>query len=196
MQCNPFDLKIPRLDQEPSSLTYRKVEGFEHFLRPVPFSILRKAASQGPVIVVKISKYRSDVIIVLCDADPILVALPRATKPTLAEQASVFAVRSEINKSHFNEKLWRVLRTLWELVVEPVVTKLAELGVGKKSRVWWCPTAELCALPIHAAGPYRPGQKGLPDFCLSSYISNLATLIVAQSNAGRTKASPSLLVVA
>jgi hypothetical protein len=55
-----------------------------------------------------------------------------------------------------------ILQELWVVVVSPVVARLHALGVAEKSRIWWCPTSHLCALPLHAAGPYYPRQKNLP----------------------------------
>ena len=60
----------------------RKIEGFSNFLQAVPFSTLRTAAAEGPVILINISNYR-DAIIIHRDIDklepPILVALPKGT---------------------------------------------------------------------------------------------------------------------
>jgi CHAT domain-containing protein len=88
-----------------------------------------------------------------------------------------------------------VLRELWNVVVSPVVDKLTELEVAKKTRIWWCPTSELSALPLHAAGPYRRGQANLPDIYISSYTSALSSLIKARSGVVRQLASPKLLMM-
>ncbi len=41
----------------------QQLEGFSAFLRATPFSTLQTAASKGPVILVNISKHRSDAVI-------------------------------------------------------------------------------------------------------------------------------------
>jgi CHAT domain-containing protein len=84
---------------------------------------------------------------------------------------------------------------LWKIVVSPVVDQLAILGVAKMSRIWWCPTAQLCALPLHAAGPYNPGQKNLPDLYISSYTPTLSSLIRARSDVVRRLTPPKVLVM-
>ena len=73
--------------------------------------------------------------------------------------------------------------------------RLAEMGVPEKSQVCWCPTSELCTLPLHAAGPYWPQQKNLPDIYTSSYTTTLSTLIRARSNTFGQSVIPKLLVV-
>ncbi|ETW84899.1 hypothetical protein HETIRDRAFT_314147 [Heterobasidion irregulare TC 32-1] len=42
----------------------RQIEGFSDFLQPVPFERLKHAAAEGPVIVVNVSSYRSDALII------------------------------------------------------------------------------------------------------------------------------------
>jgi CHAT domain-containing protein len=88
-----------------------------------------------------------------------------------------------------------ILRYLWDHIVSPVVNCLTQLGVHEKSRVWWCPTSMLCSLPLHAAGPYRPKQKNLPDIYISSYIPTLSSLIRARSNTTGQAVVPNVLVV-
>ncbi|KDR70891.1 hypothetical protein GALMADRAFT_159709 [Galerina marginata CBS 339.88] len=165
----------------------RKIEGFGSFLQAVPFNTLQMAAAEGPVILVNISNYRSDVII-LYNTFPILVALSKVQRGELSAQAKDL---------HLVQNTVSVLRKLWDNIVSPVVDSLTQLGVPEKSRIWWCPTAELCGLPLHAAGPYRSGQKNLPDIYTSSYISTLSALIKARSNiiAPSSFTVPKLLVI-
>jgi len=72
---------------------------------------------------------------------------------------------------------------------------LSQLAIPQKSRIWWCPTSTLCALPLHAAGPYRPQQLNLPDIYTSSYIPTLSSLIKARSNIIDQSIIPRLLVI-
>jgi CHAT domain-containing protein len=67
--------------------------------------------------------------------------------------------------------------------------------VELKSRIWWCPTSQLCALPIHAAGPYAAGKKNLPDLYVSSYTPTLSALISSRADLKSTSFPPKLLVV-
>jgi CHAT domain-containing protein len=71
------------------------------------------------------------------------------------------------------------LRKLWDQIVSPIVNCL-QTTHPSQSRIWWCPTAEFSALPLHAAGPYRKGQQNLPDLFISSYTPTLAALIRAR----------------
>jgi hypothetical protein len=60
------------------------VDGFTNFLQAVPFATLQTAASEGPVIIVNISKYRSDAIILLDTCTPVLIPLPTALPEDIA----------------------------------------------------------------------------------------------------------------
>ena len=78
-----------------------------------------------------------------------------------------------------------ILHDLWNDIVSPVCNCLSRLGVlPQESRIWWCPTLELCALPLHAAGLYVPRRRNfnLPDIYTSSYTPTLSALISARSN--------------
>ena len=72
----------------------RRIEGFEHFLRPVPFTDLRAAASGGPVVIVNISRHGSHALIVTPATGPnpdpavLVVDLPAAPMDTVIDQAN------------------------------------------------------------------------------------------------------------
>jgi len=174
----------------------RKIEGFSNFLQPVPFATLRAAAAEGPVILINISNYRSDAIILHINCPPLLVPLPDVQPNHLIDLTKELTLACDTGAGADRSKdIPPILRALWKDIVSPIVDRLAEMGVPEKSRVWWCPTSTLCGLPIHAAGPYRPAQKNLPDIYVSSYTTTLSTLIRARSNTSDLFVVPELLVV-
>ena len=172
----------------------RKIDGFSNFLQAVPFTTLQTAATEGPIILINVSKYRSDAIIIHIDKPPILVTLPHATPDHLTRLASNNKSRGLLGSRNKN-KLLLIMRDLWNNVVSPVCDCLALLEIPQNSRIWWCPTSKLCALPLHAAGPYQPQQKNLPDIYTSSYIPTISTLIRARSNLIGQSIVPKLLVI-
>jgi CHAT domain-containing protein len=171
----------------------RQIEGFAHFLQAVPFTALQVAAAEGPVIVVNISSYRSDAIILQRSDPPVLVPLPHASPQALQELSNDLS--SALALAHGD---WRkLLRTLWSHVVSPVVSQLTAMGVVRNARIWWCPTAQLCTLPLHAAGPWtdRRRQNNLPEIYISSYAPTLSSLIRARSDVVPRLTPPKLLVM-
>ena len=159
----------------------RKLPGFSRFLLPSLFPDLQAAAKGGPVIVVNASKYSCDALIVLADKDPVHIPLS-ITEANVQELASklhtliVHARRRDVTR-----ELWKFLRELWDRVVSPIAAVLLP-RVRHQSRIWWCPTAEFCLLPLHAAGPYEKGQENLADMFISSYTPTLSALIRARGS--------------
>jgi CHAT domain-containing protein len=194
-----YDTRIQRhriLSEEWDALVerIRKIEGFENFLQAVPFATLQSSAKEGPVIIVNISKYRSDAIILYNDSPPKLVCLPKSSPDTLNQLSAQLysALTLDFDRGrHFRP----ILRELWSLVVSPVVDQLTASGVAEKTRIWWCPTSELSALPLHAAFPYESGLKNLLDMYISSYTPTLSSLIRARSGVVQRIVTPKLLVM-
>ncbi|TBU21700.1 CHAT domain-containing protein [Dichomitus squalens] len=84
------------------------------------------------------------------------------------------APQQTASASVHDKEIRRLLRTLWDIVVEPIANKLIEVGVQQHSRVWWYPTGVLCRLPLHAAGPYKRSQPGFHELYVSSYTTTLS----------------------
>ena len=162
----------------------RKIEGFRDFLQAVPFSTLRTAAVEGPVILINISNYRSDAIIIHIDKPPTLVPLPNVQLKHLALLREQLALALHSNTRKCSSLIYPILHDLWKDIVSPICDCLTQLAVPQQSRIWWCPTSELCALPLHAAGLYEEEnmKTTLLAIYTSSYIPTLSALISARSN--------------
>ncbi|KAJ7719833.1 CHAT domain-containing protein [Mycena metata] len=174
----------------------REVDGFADFLRTPSLSTLRAVASEGPVILVNVAQGRCDAIIIHQDSSPHLVPLPESTTALFDHLTTQLWDSSGSEHAHRVKQLTVVLRELWRAVVHPVVEALLSLKVELTSRIWWCPTAQLCALPVHAAGPYTAGQRNLPDLFVSSYTPTLNALMTARAGVLQAPNSfPRLLII-
>jgi CHAT domain-containing protein len=180
----------------------RDLPDFRHFLRPAPFETLRHAASAGPVIIVNHCGWRCDIVIVLHSAPIFVIPTPshfyeRAN--TLATKLLDTRKSHLLESKHYNSILRWVLRELHELVGQPVIKKLRELGIPEQSRVWWCPTSVFCSLPLHAMGPIRSNKsrkRYFSDLYVCSYTPSLSALIASRERISqKSSRSPSLLVV-
>lgn len=185
------------LSEERANLlqSIRALDGFADFLQAVPFATLRSAASEGPVIIVNISPHRSDAIVILASGPLTLVPLPEVSLPDLAVLSSELTAAQLPTATHPSKRILPILRALWDDIVQPVAEHLAQLGVEHSSRIWWCPTSELCALPLHAAGSYKRGQPGLLEMYISSYTPTVSALLHARNSLVRERHAPRLLVV-
>jgi len=150
----------------------RRIEGFEHFLRPVPFTDLRAAAAEGPVVIINISGQGSHALIVTPATGPhlgpaVLVAdLHAAPFNTVVDQASILLAalaRTGDPAADWQRKeadrhaVFNVLGWAWQAITEPVLAALGHTHTPQGRiedwpRVWWCPAGPATVLPFHAAG--------------------------------------------
>ncbi|KAG2129604.1 TPR-like protein [Suillus clintonianus] len=163
----------------------RMLPKFSRFLLPPLFSDLQEAAAEGLVIILNASQYSCDALIILSSRDPVHVPLDigQAEVAELSSEFKSLTDRVGTSDHQLEYKIVGVLRQLWDHVVDPIVRALRELSIHRRSRIWWCPTAEFTLLPLHAAGPYAQDKHNLSHFYISSYTSTLAALIRARQQA-------------
>ncbi|MEU0358437.1 CHAT domain-containing protein [Streptomyces cyaneofuscatus] len=190
----------------------RALPGQDGFLRPPSVPSLLAEAAHGPVVVVNVSGYRCDAL--LLGADGLRqVPLEGLDADGLERAADVFhtdvvtaldprAAQDEVDAA--DARITATLDLLWREVADPV---LAELRVtDPDTRVWWVPTGALCRLPLHAAtaaGPWpgstaepaahpAPPPPSLVDRTVSSYTPTVTALRHARARVappGRTVAA-------
>jgi hypothetical protein len=152
----------------------RWIEGFEHFLRPFPFTDLRAAATDGPVVIVNISRHGSHALIVTPATRPhpdpsvLVVDLPDAPMSIVLDQASTLLSALDragnpttggLMREAGRHAVFDVLAWSWQSIAEPVLSALGHTDAPRERiedwpRVWWCPTGPATVLPLHAAGRY------------------------------------------
>lgn len=150
--------------------------GLTPLVAPPRFVDLRNAASDGPVVVVNISRYRCDALAVTSSG---VQAIPLdITAEHVREHASALISDTE------DDLVEQIIGWLAQHVVEPVTTALE---LSPSSRLWWCPTDLLGFLPLHAAAL---------DHAVSSYTPSLRALLHARARlAPHESGEPEVLVV-
>ena len=88
----------------------RQVDGFNDFLRAVPFATLQTAAAEGPIIIINVSRYRSDAIILQDVGDPVVV--PKTLPTIFADLSSQFATACALNGKDSAILILPILRSL------------------------------------------------------------------------------------
>ncbi|MBB4985865.1 MULTISPECIES: CHAT domain-containing protein [Streptomyces] len=180
------------------------------FLGPAPFKKLAPAADAGPVVIVNISTIRCDAIIVLPGGGIEVVELPDVDVPGIDAIANTYL--SHLDDAMAPDASWDThecarhtvhdtLEWLWNRIALPVLERLDwPTESADPPRLWWCPTASLSILPLHAAGRYPritagPAEPvGLPYAAVSSYTTTLSALVDARRRPEPT--DPALLAVA
>ncbi|MFB4270923.1 CHAT domain-containing protein [Nonomuraea sp. GTA35] len=174
----------------------RALPGFAGFARPPSPAELAAHASHGAIVVINISDYRSDALIVTT-AGVTHLPLPALTQGTLLAQADAFhgaldtadLSLAEIATAH--ARIREVLAWLWDQAAGPVLEALGHSAPSDEPpRVWWMPGGLLSFLPLHAAGhhtnPPDPRSRTVPDRVVSSYTPTIAALSHARRSLSRT----------
>lgn len=187
----------------------RALPELEDFLRAPDLPDLVSAAAEGPVVVVNVSDYRSDALVVTADGGIEVVRLPGLTPATVLARAAVFMEGVEWaygsqgvqNAVAAMGLLTETLRWLWDTIAAPVLDRLAlrtvPLDDEPWTRLWWCPTGWLSFLPLHAAGRDGPDSgKWVVDRVVPSYTPTVRALLQARRQlALDDRFDPSPLVV-
>ncbi|KAG8977998.1 hypothetical protein FRB93_011414, partial [Tulasnella sp. JGI-2019a] len=179
----------------------RQLDGFRDFLGVTPFANLQTAAKDGPVLLINISRDGSYALIITATRDPLSVSLPEATPRAIGElrKTLVGCTRGDTDEPNMDQNLTEMLQDLWAMIVAPIVVQLeTTLNLSVGSHIWWMPTSGTWWLPLHAAGPYKSGERNLPDRFVSSYTTTLSSLIRARAGhqPGKRISGPRVLVIA
>ncbi|KAJ8062013.1 hypothetical protein OCU04_009795 [Sclerotinia nivalis] len=155
-----------RLDEVIENI--RQQSGFEKFLLPPSEEEMLFAARSGPIVVLNVSEYRCNAIIV--EKHQIrLLNLPNLTKKEI-EEKSIEILGTP-----------KVLGWLWDVAVHPILEALGFTqppSDGNWPHVWWIPTGPLSKFPLHAAGYHsKPSIESTLDRVMSSYSSSVKAII-------------------
>ncbi|MBM7168817.1 CHAT domain-containing protein [Streptomyces sp. G44] len=159
---------------------------------------LRATAADGPVILVNVSPYGSDALIVtehaidavpLPDLDPHTTATRRHTfQKALVRIDAPETSRKQSQRAQ--QDVRETLAWLWRAVTGPVLDRLPGA-----TRVWWSPGGLLGTLPLHAAAPADTDTApGALDRVVSSYTPTLRALHHARQRAARPAGGGTLVV--
>ncbi|MFC9243976.1 CHAT domain-containing protein [Streptomyces sp. NPDC057136] len=186
----------------------RTLDGFSLFLLPTPFEHLSRAAARGPVVIVNVSRFRCDALVVGVDGVRV-IPLPALTSEDVTRRASQCLAAAErlTREGHraARQTIFACLEWLWDVCASEVLDALGHtspppLLEGDRPRIWWSATGMLTYLPLHAAGYHDPDDERRGDTVLdrvmSSYTPNLRALAHALRPDPVTPGAEGLLVTA
>ncbi|KAG8852693.1 hypothetical protein FRB96_008549 [Tulasnella sp. 330] len=128
--------RTPDEEREELLSIVRHVSGFTNCLKSVLFRDLQMAAPGRPVVIVNISSYRSDAIIITQASPPELIPLPRITPSEKDRISSTLEKALKIKGKDRDSGVAEVLRFLWNGIVVQVVERLKEQKLHLGSRIW------------------------------------------------------------
>ncbi|MDX3583433.1 CHAT domain-containing protein [Streptomyces europaeiscabiei] len=184
----------------------RSIPGWSDFLMAPGSEQFKLAASDGPVVLLNVSRYRSDAL-AITDNGVQVVPLPDLTVDTLNSRVAEFRTRLRAehrsDTQQYQDDLLGILEWLWLVAAGPVLGALGYHAPPKADqnwpRVWWCPTGALTLLPLHAAGQHHGrAHTCVLDRVVSSYTPTLSALLKSRDRLKMRKIPPSrnVLIVA
>ncbi|MFD4026214.1 CHAT domain-containing protein [Streptomyces sp. NPDC058576] len=190
----------------------RALPGLEGFLRPPSVPELVASAAEGPVVVVNVSAYRCDALVVTADAGIDVVPLPGLTLRDAEARAAEFVegIETAYGEKGVDEavammrRLSGTLGWLWDTVAAPVLERLGLESVPGEgdpwARLWWCATGRLSFLPLHAAGRGAADSgTWVVDRAVSSYTPTVRALVRARdglTSGGPARPAPLIVALA
>ncbi|WP_406633890.1 CHAT domain-containing protein [Amycolatopsis sp. WGS_07] len=161
----------------------RTLPGFGDFARLPSARQLQTAASGGTVVVVNVSKWRCDALLITESAiEPL--PLPSLTEDEVAARVGAYLDalhEPDAGGAATEETITRTLGWLWETIARPVLRALGHVPSENGPRLWWCPTGALTLVPLHAAGQHSEPGESVLDHVVSSYTPSLRALSAARS---------------
>jgi tetratricopeptide (TPR) repeat protein len=170
-----FDQLLVNIRSQPDFATF--------LLPPSREEMMQAALHGGPIIVINVSKYRSDAVLVEQDTIRV-IALPRLQNDDVRNKT----LNGEIGAPH-------TLEWLWDVLAKPVLDALGYTSrpSGGWPRVWWIPIGPLSRFPLHAAGRHEQGRdEAVIDRVMSSYSSSIKALIRGRQGHLRSELTPSI----
>ncbi|KAI3325019.1 TPR-like protein [Xylariaceae sp. AK1471] len=167
----------------------QKLPGFKNFLLPPSETEIETAAQCGPIVVINVSEYR-------CDA---LLVQPHQIQVVPLTQLSIGEVKNKIRGGDLGN--YDVLEWLWDKVAKPILDVLGFTQPPSSDEswphVWWIPTGPLSKFPLHAAGYHSTrSTETVLDRVMSSYGSSVKAIIYGRRRRPQPATSAQALLVA
>lgn len=187
----------------------RHLPGLEDFLRTPTFEELAAAAEAGPVIILNVSRYRSDALVVRVGEVEVVPLDEGLFGDVVSQTRRYLEVTESLEEAHSARDVQAVRRSeaaldeilawLWSNVTEPVLRDLRQRGLlcePQSLRVFWCPTGPLTLLPLHAAGlaASREADSVLSQV-VSSYTLTLGALRRSRDTQAQGQTSDRMLLI-
>ncbi|KAL4962589.1 CHAT domain-containing protein [Aspergillus stella-maris] len=162
--------------------------GFDDFLQAPSDKKMYHAAQKGPIVIINISQYHCNAILVKQDWIHTL-PLPNLSSNKIKEKAKGNNLGSP-----------EVLEWLWNCIMDPVLEKLGFTQSPSDTNwphVWWIPTGSLTKFPLHATGYHGRGDsRTVLDWVMLSYSLLVKAIIHGRKRPVQQSSSLQALLVA
>lgn len=166
----------------------QKLPGFDRFHKNVTAGQMQDCALNGNIVIVNVTKLRSDAIIITASESKVL------SLPTLSAHDAEDWIRQDLTKTSSNDRhrgrknkaYLSFLSWLWRECVRPIMGELhycVESSVENLPRIWWIGTGLASTFPFHAAGD---SSSNVSYRAISSYTPTIKALQYTQKRSAAT----------
>ncbi|SPJ80269.1 uncharacterized protein FTOL_08661 [Fusarium torulosum] len=165
----------------------RYIPGHERFMLRQTVAEMQECITEGSIVVVNITDFRSDAIIISSNSLRI-IALPELSASKARSWVSKdWSTKKKSEQREKNNQFLDYLSWLWHVCVKHIVTEISASQTHSNEglpRVWWIGSGLASSMPFHAAGVHTRGSKE-NAYCrmISSYTPSIKALGYAQNQA-------------
>ncbi|KAH7115654.1 CHAT domain-containing protein [Dactylonectria macrodidyma] len=176
----------------------RCTAGHERFMLDQETAEMQECAAGGSIVVVNITTFRSDAIIVSPIAIKTLNLPMLAAKDARAWLGKIWTgLRSE--RLQKNREYLDYLSWLWETCVKEILNEVCRSHdtVNSLPRIWWIGTGLASSMPFHAAGIHSvDSTENAFSRAVSSYTPSIKALAHARRRASGTESTQGSVLIA
>ncbi|KAM7205892.1 CHAT domain containing protein [Rhypophila sp. PSN 637] len=176
----------------------RRIPGQEQFLQGQTVAQMQECAAYGSIIIINLTTFRSDAIIVTA------TTIKALNLPKLSTSEAENWLSRDWHRGRRSDRLQKnkeyldFLSWLWQACVQPVLDVV--LAIHRSSdmpRIWWIGTGLATSMPFHAAGTHSANSTdNLYSRAVSSYAPSIKALAYAHSRSKATDRTKGTLLMA
>jgi tetratricopeptide (TPR) repeat protein len=169
----------------------RCVHGHERFMLGQTVAEMQGCTTEGSIVVINITDFRSDAIIVSNNSLRTIVLPELSASKARLWVSKDWSTKKKSEQRGKNNQFLDYLSWLWHASVKHIVAEVSASQTHPSEglpRVWWIGSGLASSMPFHAAGVHTRGSKE-NAYCrmISSYTPSIKALDYAQKQAKRAQ---------
>ncbi|KAH7114709.1 CHAT domain-containing protein [Dactylonectria estremocensis] len=169
----------------------RCVPGHERFMLGQTVAEMQKYITEGSIVVINITDFRSDAIIIFNNSLRTIVLPELSASKARLWVSKDWSTKKKSEQRGKNDQFLDYLSWLWHACVKHIVAEISASQTHPSEglpRVWWIGSGLASSMPFHAAGVHTRGSKE-SAYCrmISSHTPSTKALAYAQNQAKRAQ---------
>ncbi|KAF5227665.1 hypothetical protein FAUST_11634 [Fusarium austroamericanum] len=169
----------------------RCIPGHERFILGQTVAEMQECITEGTVVVINITDFRSDAIIISSNSLRTIILPELSASKARLWAGKHWSTKKKSEQREKNDQFLEYLSWLWHACVKHIVPEISASQTHPSEglpRVWWIGSGLASSMPFHAAGIHTRGSKE-NAYCrmISSYTPSIKALGYAQNQAKRAQ---------